>query len=167
VIAVREATADDDFAVGELLVSAFEETYRVKMPEVTMSNQRKASLRAVAEKRKVAKVWVAELDGKVIGTVAVWPPGAPGSEAWVPGAADLRHLAVDGRHRRSDASKLLLDEAERWARDSGAAAVCLHVRRGVTGVANLYLKRGYVRVPSGDLDKLPDVFLEAFVLQLS
>ncbi|MFT3837607.1 MAG: GNAT family N-acetyltransferase [Myxococcaceae bacterium] len=164
-IVVREAAAQDDFAVGELLVSAFEETYRVKMPEVTMSNQRRAQLRAVEEKRKVAKVWVALLDDKVIGTVAVWPPGAPGSEAWVAGAADLRHLAVDTRHRKSEASKLLLDEAEKWAREHGASAVCLHVRRGVEGVARLYLNRGYQRVPSGDLDKLPDVFLEAFVLR--
>lgn len=164
-IVVREAAAQDDFAVGELLVSAFEETYRAKMPEVTLSNQRKAALRAVAEKRQIAKVWVAVLDGKVIGTVAVWPPGSRGSEAWVPGAADLRHLAVDGRHRKSDASKLLLDEAERWARDSGATAMCLHVRRGVEGLVRLYSNRGYVRVPSGDLDKLPEVFLEAFVLR--
>jgi len=165
-VLIREATQRDDHAIGELLVRAFEETYRVKMPEVKIGENRKAALRAVAEKRAVAKVWVAEEGGRVVGTVSVWPAGAEGSEAFVPGAADLRHLAVEASQKGRGTSKALMDTAEKWARDSGATAVCLHVRRGVHGLARMYMARGYVRVPSGDLDKLPDVFLEAYALSL-
>ena len=49
-------------------------------------------------KREVAKVWIYLREGVVVGTVAVWPSGAPRTEAWIPGAVDLRHLAVDEAH---------------------------------------------------------------------
>ncbi|MBX5483296.1 MAG: GNAT family N-acetyltransferase [Myxococcaceae bacterium] len=162
---IRDARPEDDVTVGELLVEAFVRTYAEKMPHVVVSDQRRRDLRAVAEKRAVARVWVAELRGEVIGTVALWPPGAPGSEAWLPRAADLRHLAVSPRHRGIGASQALLDTAEAHAWSLNADAICLHVRRGATGVARLYQSRGYVRAPEGDLDKLPEVFLEAYVLR--
>lgn len=157
----------DDAAIGELLVDAFVSTYARKMPEVMVTEPRKADLRDVAAKRAMgAKIWVAEREGVVVGTVTVWPPGAPRSEAWVKSAADLRQLAVAGSARGGGVSSSLMDEAEGWARAQGYAGVCLHVRRGASGVRGVYEKRGYVRQPEGDLDLLPDVFLEAFFLPL-
>ncbi len=162
-IQVRPATAADDAAVGELLVEAFVRTYARKMPEVVVTEGRKAELRAVARKRAEAAVWVAEVDGALAGTVALWGPGAPGSEAWRPNAADLRHLAVSLRHRRLGVSAALLDAAEAHAWAVGAGAVCLHVRRGAHGVRRLYVGRGYLPEPAGDLER-PEVSLEALVL---
>ena len=161
---IREATESDDRAIGELLVAAFERTYARKMPGVLMSAERRAELRDVKSKRGVAKVWVYERDGQVIGTVAVWPPGAKKSEAWIDGAFDLRQLAVDEAHRGGEVSKALLDVAEAYAWSAQATAICLHVRRGAVGVQRLYGSRGYQRRPEGDLDLLPEVFLEAFAL---
>lgn len=160
---IRAARPEDDHAVGELLVESFVNTYARKMPDVVVTAERKAELRAVAAKRKVAKVWVADLQGVVVGTVALWPPGAPGSEAWIDGAADLRHLAVSDNHRGLGISKALLDaaEAEAWAMN--VPAVCLHVRRGALGVRDLYVGRGYQRAEHGDIDR-PSVYLEAYFL---
>ncbi len=163
---IRDATGRDDHAVGELLVAAFERTYARKMPEVQMSDERRAELRDVKRKRAVARVWVCEQRGEVIGTVAVWPSGAEGSEAWLEGACDLRHLAVDEAHRGGEVSAALLEVAEAWARAAKATAVCLHVRRGAVGVRKIYEARGYRRQPEGDLDYLPEVFLEALALPL-
>lgn len=160
---LRLAEPRDDAAVGELLVEAFVATYAQKLPEVVVSEARKATLRDVASKRAVARVWVVTHGEAVVGTVAGWPPGGPGSEAWVPGAADLRHLAVHAAHRGGVVSALLLEAVEAWAREVGASALCLHVRRGAVGVRALYEARGYVREPGGDLDYRPEVFLEAFV----
>jgi predicted N-acetyltransferase YhbS len=162
---VTLANASEDEAIGELLVRAFVDSYARKLPEVRVTDQRKADLRAVAAKRAVAKVWAARAEGRVVGTVALWPPGAPGSEAWVPGAADLRHLAVDAQFTGRGVSRALLDQAEHEAWQLGSSAVCLHVRRGAVGVRRLYEGRGYVRAPSGDLEHLPDLFLEALLLQ--
>lgn len=165
-IVVREARPEDDAAVGEILVSGYLTRYAQKMPEVVLTERRKAELRDVASKRKEALVLVAELDGRVFGTVAVWAPGAKASEAWLPGACDLRHLAIAPSAQGKGLSKPLLEEAERRARQMGAKYVCLHVRRGNKGVAALYMARGYVRAPEGDLD-LPEVLLDAYFLALS
>jgi len=163
---VRDATEQDDSAIGELLVAAFERTYARKMPEVVMGDERRAELRAVKAKRAIAKVWVYEQAGQVVGTVALWPAGAQRTEAWIPGAVDLRHLAVDEAHRGGAISRRLLETAEAYARQLAASAICLHVRRGATGVRRLYESRGYLRRPDGDLDLQPEVFLEAFALPL-
>jgi GNAT superfamily N-acetyltransferase len=159
---IRPATAEDDAAVGDLLVDAFTTQYAKKMPEVRYDDDRKRALRATAQKRREAQVLVAELDGRVIGTVAIYPPGAPGSEAWLPDAADLRHLATSPDVHGRGYSRPLLDAAEALAWEGGAKAICLHVRRGAHGVARLYQHRGFVREPSGDRDT-PAVYLEAFV----
>ena len=165
-IVVREARPEDDAAVGEILVSGYLTRYAQKMPEVVLTDRRKAELRDVASKRKEALVLVAEVDGSVVGTVAVWAPGARASEAWLPGACDLRHLAIAPSAQGKGLSKPLLDEAERRARAMGAKYICLHVRRGNKGVAALYMSRGYVRAPEGDLE-LPEVLLDAYFLALS
>jgi ribosomal protein S18 acetylase RimI-like enzyme len=164
-VVVREARPEDDAAVGGILVSGYLTRYAQKMPEVVLTDRRKAELRDVASKRREALVLVAELDGKVVGTVTVWQPGAKASEAWLTEACDLRHLAIDPAMQGRGLSKPLLDEAERRARQMGAKFVCLHVRRGNRGVANLYMGRGYVRAPEGDLD-LPEVLLDAYYLPL-
>lgn len=162
---IREARPEDDAVIGELLVTAFVTQYAQKLPEVVYTEGRKQELRDVASRRKVASVLVAEVDGEVVGTVALFPPGAPGSEAWLPHAADLRGLATAVRYHGQGLARPLLDAAEALARKWGLDAVCLHVRRGASGVARMYMKRGYVREPVGDLD-LPTVFLEAYVLRL-
>jgi ribosomal protein S18 acetylase RimI-like enzyme len=164
-IAVREALPEDDAAVGEILVAGYVTAYARKMPDVVVSETRRATLRDVASKRAIATVLVIEVDGVVKGTVALFKPGAPTSEAWLPGAADLRHLAVDPSMHGKGLAKPLLDEAERIARDDWkVSAICLHVRRGNLGVAKLYVSRGYVRTPEGDLD-YPEVKLDAYVLR--
>lgn len=163
-VVLREAVPKDDEAIGELLVEAFVSNYARKMPEVVVTDHRKAELRDLASKHGVAKVWVAELDGEIVGTVTMWPPGAPKSEAWLPNTGDLRQLAVSSELKGSGLSKRLLDLAETWARGQRYAGVCLHVRRGAVGVRAIYEKRGYVRRPEGDLDFTPEVFLEGFFL---
>ncbi|EAU65424.1 putative acetyltransferase [Stigmatella aurantiaca DW4/3-1] len=165
-VLIREARPEDDVAIGELLVDAYVTQYAKKLPEVVYTDERKRALREVAAKREVATVLVAEVGGEVAGTVALFAPGAPGSEAWLPDAADLRHLATAVRYHGQGLGKPLLDAAEALARKWGVKAVCLHVRRGVSGVARMYMGRGYVRTPEGDLDT-PTVFLEAYVLRLA
>ena len=164
---IRRATPADDAVIGEILVDGYVTAYVRKMPEVVVDDSRKRTLRDVASKRAVAIVLVAELEGRVVGTVALWPPGAAGAEAWLPGFADLRHLATHPSVHGKGLSRPLLDEAERIAREElKAPGVCLHVRRGNEGVRRLYEARGYVRDPGGDLE-LPTVSLAAFVKRFS
>ncbi len=162
---LRLAEAKDDVAIGELLVEAYVEAYREKMPEVVVGDARKQDLRDVAARRKIAQIILLEKSGTVVGTVAIFPPGAPGSEAWLPNATDLRHLAVARAHHGQGLSKLLLAEAERVSREMKAGYITLHVRKGAHGVGRLYESQGYQRAPAGDLSR-PEIELEAYVLAL-
>ena len=164
-IFIREARMEDDSRIGELLLDAFMSTYARKMPEIVYGEARKAELRDVAGKRRKATVLVCELEGQIVGTVAIFKPGALDSKAWIKNFADLRHLAVDPRLHGKGVAKPLLDRAEEivkveWKIDG----ICLHVRQGVGGVARLYEKRGFVRDPAGDI-RNPEVLLEAYFLR--
>ena len=165
-IVVRDAVPADDGAVGELLVAAYMTQYARKLPDVQLSDARLADLRDQADKRTSATVLVAEVDGRIAGAVTIYPPNAPRSEAWIPGAADLRFLAVAVDLQGRGLSHRLLDEAEQRAREWHVPAICLHVRRGAEGVARLYMSRGYRRDEAGDIDKRPMIFLEAYALSL-
>jgi GNAT superfamily N-acetyltransferase len=164
-VVVREARPEDDAQLGELLVKAFVSTYERKMPEVRVTDERKAELRNVAARRGDAAVFVAESGGKVVGTVAVFPPRSARSEAWKPNSADIRHLAVEPEHHGSGIAARLMNAAEARAREWKVSQICLHVRRGAHGIARMYQSRGYVRDESGDLN-YPSVYLEAFHLPL-
>ncbi|MEI7892154.1 MAG: GNAT family N-acetyltransferase [Myxococcales bacterium] len=163
---VRLARPEEDLLVGDLLVDAFLSAFARKLPDVVYNDDRKRHLRAVAEKRSAGVVLVAELETDIIGTVTVLPPRSPMSEAWLPNAADLRHLAIASSHHGAGLSRCLLDAAEDLAKSWNASTMCLHVRRGAVGVARLYEKRGYQRDASGDCDLTPFVYLEAYALPL-
>ena len=91
---LRKAEAKDDLAIGELLVESFINTYKEKMPEVVVTATRIQDLRDVEKRRKNGTVFVAEIDGTVVGTVTLFPWGAPGCEAWTEGATNLRMMAL-------------------------------------------------------------------------
>jgi len=162
-IQIRRAEARDDVALGELLIDSFLAAYARELPWVVYGEERRRELRDCATKRAEGVVLVAELDTELVGTVLVYPPGAPDSEAWLPNTADLRQLAVAPKFFGRNLSTPLLDAAEAAAWAMGVERVSLHVRREANGVCRMYERRGYVRVPGGDL-LFPEVDLIAYLL---
>lgn len=160
-IIVRPATAKDDAAAGELLVEAFVVQYGKKMPEVVVTEARKSDLRAVAERREVGRVLVAEVEGALAGTTTVFPPGHPSSRTKDRTAAEMRYMAVGLGFVGTGVASRLLAAAEAEAKRYGATALALHVRRGAIGVGRFYEKHGYQRAVADDCD-LPDIFLEGY-----
>lgn len=163
-VLIRRAEPRDDEALGELLIDSFLTAYARELPWVSYGEERRQELRDCATKRQEGVVFVAELDGELAGTVLVYPPGAPHSEAWLPDTADLRQLAVAPKFFGLKLSQPLLDAAEAAAWAMGVERISLHVRRQATGVCKMYERRGYVRAPEGDLT-FPEVELAAFILQ--
>ncbi len=165
-ITVRVAQPRDDLRVGKIQVDAFVQAYARKMPEVVVDEARKQDLRNIEKRRKFGVVWVAEMDGEVVGTATLFRPGYLGSKAWLPNCAELKFLAVDPQHHGKRISGVILNRCEQLAREWGVQGICLHVRRGAEGVCRLYLSHGYERRVEGDVDLLPEIFLEAFYLSL-
>lgn len=163
---IRPAGPQDDDVLGELLVESFVTTYARKMPEVVVHDRRKADLRDTRRRRESVAVLVAELAGKVAGTITVNPVGYEGTRAWLPNAVEIRLMAVAPQAQGKGVAAALLEAAHQLARDAGASVSCLHVRRGAVGVARFYVNQGYQRDPSGDVDLLPEIYLEGHTFRL-
>jgi ribosomal protein S18 acetylase RimI-like enzyme len=145
-VIVRPARPEDDARIGALLVETFVATYAKKMPEVVVSERRKADLRDVSRQRSVASVIVAETGEAVVGT----------------NTAELRRMAVNPAHQGRGIASALIDECTRLAAEWGASTISLHVRRGALGIARMYEAKGFRRAPEGDCDWLPEIYLEAY-----
>ena len=164
---IREATPADDAELGELMIESFVSTYARKMPEVRVTDSRKADLRDVASKRALGKVLVCESEhGMLLGTVTIYPPGTPGSRDWLGGHSDLRYMAVRPTHFGQGIADALIRAAIDQARAWTARGIILHVRQGATGVAKVYLRHGFQRRSDGDQDLRPEIYLEAYLLQI-
>jgi predicted N-acetyltransferase YhbS len=160
-ILIRLANESDDAATGELLVESFVEQYRRNMPEVVVSDARKADLRAVAERRARARVLVAEVEGVIAGTTTIFAPGDATSRTRDRTAAEMRYMAVGLGFTGSGVADRLISAGEEQARRLGASSLALHVRRGARGVARFYERHGFERNPADDC-ALPDIYLEAY-----
>ncbi len=165
-ILIRAAGPGDDARVGELLVNAYLSTYAKKMPEVFVPERRRADLRDVARQRTLGTVLVAEMEGKIVATVTLARPGDPESHAWTPNTGEIRRMAVEPAFHGRGISRALLGDCVRLAREWKLSALALHVRRGAKGIARMYQANGYVRHPEGDCDLLPEIFLEAYLMEL-
>ncbi|HVS74989.1 MAG TPA: GNAT family N-acetyltransferase [Candidatus Acidoferrales bacterium] len=85
-------------------------------------------------------VFVAETAG---GAVAGWVHVSANHLIESEARAEVNGLIVDERHRSAGAGKLLLDEAERWAREHGCSAVNLRSNVIRERAHQFYLRNGY------------------------
>lgn len=102
-----------------------------------------------------AQGFVAEQDGRLVGTVAVRGP-KPVGEAYIgdpspplytaPGTAILSQLAVHPDCRGLGVGEQLIDAAEGWARAQGFARIALDTAEPAAALRRRYERRGYVTV---------------------
>lgn len=119
-----------------------------------------------ADRAARAELYVAELDGRIVGTVTVAEHGTPYAEISQPGELEFRMLAVDpeaaGRRIGSALVEFVADEARR----RGRRCVVISVVRGNAAAEHLYGRLGFVRVPSRDWEPVPGVFLQVSTLDV-
>ncbi|HEY8879048.1 MAG TPA: GNAT family N-acetyltransferase [Roseateles sp.] len=102
-----------------------------------------------------AQGFVAELDGRLVGTVAVRGP-KPAGEAYIadpppplyttPGTAILSQLAVHPDCRGLGLGERLMDVAEAWASAQGFSRIALDTAEPAAALRRRYERRGYVPV---------------------
>jgi GNAT superfamily N-acetyltransferase len=102
-----------------------------------------------------AQGFVAELGGRLVGTVAVRGP-KPAGETYIadappplyttPGTAILSQLAVHPDCRGLGVGEQLMDAAEAWARDQGFSQLALDTAEPAAALRARYLRRGYAEV---------------------
>ncbi|CAM3899852.1 GNAT family N-acetyltransferase [Roseateles saccharophilus] len=113
------------------------------------------SVDVTRERLAGAQGFVAELDGRIVGTVAVRGP-KPAGEAYIadpppplyttPGTAILAQLAVHPDCRGLGLGERLMDAAEAWALGQGFAQLALDTAEPAAALRRRYERRGYVTV---------------------
>ncbi len=102
-----------------------------------------------------AQGFVAELDGRLVGTVAVRGP-KPAGETYIadappalyttPGTAILSQLGVHPDCRGQGVGEQLIDAAEAWAHAQGFSQIALDTAEPATALRRRYERHGYVTV---------------------
>lgn len=147
--AEHEAAGDVCVAAYDPLLTGAEADYRDR-------------LRDVATRDAQAEVWVAALDGRVVGVVTYCPPGSPWREIGREDEGEFRMLAVHPAAQGSGAGTALARLCEQRAREDGATGMALSSLATMAAAHRVYARLGYVREPARDWSPVPGVDLLAF-----
>jgi RimJ/RimL family protein N-acetyltransferase len=140
-VRVRPAEPGDAARLVELArdVGGEEEGWLITGGEWRTPGEERRYLRSI-RRHPHAAVFVAEMDGTIIGRLSIARDAHPASDH----VADVG-LMVDRGHRRLGAGTALMVEAERWARQVGVRKIELHVFPYNEAAIALYEGLGYER----------------------
>jgi ribosomal protein S18 acetylase RimI-like enzyme len=158
-VTVRPAHTAELPAVGDLCVSAYLADGALADGDSYAPALRDAVTRA-------REVYVAELDGCLVGTVTFCPEGSPWCEVARPGEGEFRMLAVDPAARRRGVAAALVGLCVERSRELGYRAVVLCTLPAQRGAHRLYEGLGFRRAPELDWTPHEGVDLLGFRLEL-
>lgn len=103
--------------------------------------------------RRNSELIVAELTGRLVGTVGFYPEASCSAlERWPVGWTSVRTLAVLTDARGQGVGEALTRECLRRAHERGAAAIGLHTNPFMAAANRLYERLGFRRAPEFDID---------------
>lgn len=161
-VTIRPAIAADDDEIARITVDAYVAGGHLSGPD----HRYAAELRRTTERREQAELLVAEIDGRVAGTITLVRGGTVWAEFTDVDDVEIRMLAVDPAHGGQGIGAALVDAVLARAaavQANGVALVTMdsmHIARGI------YQRRGFRRQPERDL-AVPGVLLHAYRLDLT
>ncbi|ABL81222.1 MULTISPECIES: GNAT family N-acetyltransferase [unclassified Nocardioides] len=159
-VVVRRAQPGDLATAGDVTVAAYTEF--TLGPEDPYTHK----LGDAAARDREAELWVAELDGSVVGTVTIALEGSPWREIGRPGEGEFRMLAVDPAAQRRGVGEALLQLVVDRFRELGSNAIVLSSLDEMRAAHRAYERLGFRRLPDRDWSPVPGVDLIAFRLEL-
>lgn len=170
-ITVRVATESDFERARSVLATSYSEYEKAFPPENW--DRYLADIIDLEGRSAASDLIVAERDGRVVGCVSYFPPGAKASypsdsfsEHWPPDWAAFRLLAVDPAARGAGVGRTLTDACIDRARAQGAPALGLHTTQPMAIARAMYERMGFERAPRFDFRPGPTVLVEAYRLPL-
>jgi len=157
---LRRARPADLAAVGELTAAAY--GMFLDGPEDSYLER----LRDAAGRDRDAELWVAERDGRILGSVTIATEGSSWREIGRPGEGEFRMLAVSPDAQRQGVGEALTRLVIDRFTELGARAVVLSSLDAMSAAHRVYTRLGFVRLPERDWSPLPEVALVAFRLEL-
>ncbi|WP_163538732.1 GNAT family N-acetyltransferase [Gracilibacillus sp. YIM 98692] len=129
----------------------------------------KGTLSSDNDLKEGVKIFVAELDGKIIGSVVFFPPFLEAYEWEVEeqGYPEIRMLAVDQSVRGRGVGKKLVHHCIEAGKKSGYETIGLHTAEFMKHAFSLYINLGFIRVPEADFEPANDgIIVKGFKLDL-
>ncbi|MEO8562155.1 MAG: GNAT family N-acetyltransferase [bacterium] len=164
---VRPARPDERARIAELTLDVYGEYAHTMHPEAwgALEGAVHASL---ASEEGVTRL-VAELDGSIVGSAALYDPRVEAYGSLASGAPwpEVRLVAVSPAARRHGVARALVRECARRARHAGARQLGLHTSRSMPAAIRLYEEMGFVRDPARDFHPPGAELVEGYRLDLS
>ncbi|RLL43721.1 GNAT family N-acetyltransferase [Oceanobacillus piezotolerans] len=165
---IRDAQVNEHGTIKNLRLAAYKE-HEHKIPEEHWEIL-KEQIASDADLEQGVDRIVAELEGEIIGTVAVFPPkidlynGILESDSEYP---EIRMLAVSSEMRGKGAATALLSECINRSRNRGHKKIGLHTSDFMEDAIQLYENLGFVRLPEFDFIPADDgIVVKAFQIHI-
>jgi GNAT superfamily N-acetyltransferase len=166
--AIRDARPGDIPAIESVTLAAYLE-YAAQLPPPFWEAYRANIVGTLADVKPAAQL-VAEREGRIVGTVLLYPAGAAfPKRAGATEAArwpEVRLLAVDPAARGQGVGDALMRACVHRARAGGSRALTLHTTPMMAAAMRLYTRMGFVHVPELDFEPAPGLTVRGFRLTL-
>jgi predicted N-acetyltransferase YhbS len=149
-VPVREARGPDHPAIRALLTAAYRQ-YEPDLPPGGLEYYL-GDLLDLDGRAGTGQLLVAEVRGRIAGTVTFFPDAAVEGLGWPHGWAGLRALGVDPALRGRGVGRRLMRECVDRARLLGVPVLCLHTAAFMTAAVAMYEAMGFQRAPAYDFD---------------
>jgi len=147
---VREAERSDLGRVVAVLCAANAEFADVLPPAFYRAYL--TNLLNVHSRLQKSQILVAEHEGRVVGTITLYPDASREGWGWPAEWAGIRAVAVAPAARGLGIGRRLAEACIDRSRALGASAVCLHTASFMTAAVAMYERLGFCRVPELDRD---------------
>lgn len=163
-VIIRDAVEEELSYIRKLRLAAYEE-HETKIPEAHWQALRKSILSDGDIQSGVERM-IAESDGEIIGSVALFSPDIIAYEGLLEdelGYPELRMLATSSEARGKGVATLLIKECIKRAKEKGFAEMGLHTADFMEEAIKLYEHLGFERLPQFDFEPANDgIIVKAF-----
>ncbi|MFE8702849.1 GNAT family N-acetyltransferase [Cytobacillus sp. FJAT-54145] len=164
---IRNATIDEVSFIREQRIKAYSEHSKAISDEHWQAL--KKAISSEADIQSGVDLIVAELDGKIVGSVALFPPKSDAYEGYVDELdySEIRLLAVDPEARGKGIAFALITECIKRTKEKGLDAIGLHTAEFMKSALQLYERIGFERLPQYDFEPANDgIIVKAFRLTI-
>ena len=162
-ITIREANQEELGSIRKQRVQAYKDHVH-SLPDEHWQALKQA-ISSEADQQPGVDLLVAELDGILAGSVALFPANTDAYEGYVDELdyPEIRVLAVSPDIRGKGVASALIDACIERAKAKGYRSIGLHTGDFMSGAISLYERYGFERVPQHDFEPADDgIIVKAF-----
>lgn len=155
-IRIRKALDFEKGKIREMRLKSYKE-HSASIPKEHWKALKKA-ITSDADGQPGVEMFVAEVEGEIVGSVALFPAGSDAYKGTVDilDYPEIRMLAVDALSRGKGIGKLLIQKCIEQAKTYGSTCIGLHTADFMKAAIHIYEEMGFFRLPQFDFKPAGD-----------